>query len=169
MRIAFACLAIAAPLACAQAGEISSDHRGTWTENGDCQQARRIVIGEKTITLVDAGRARTLTDGDEAVFKGETMINASLPAKKEEDPVLAFSAKLVEQDGDVTLVTEGLENGGGFSGTFKRCRSVATTHTASRDKPKASSRKTAVTRTTRQVPYPYHPAYPAGTLLGGLY
>jgi hypothetical protein len=169
LRIAFACLVIAAPLACAQAGEISSDHRGTWTESGDCQQARRIVIGEKTITLVDAGRARTLTDGDEAVFKGVTLINASLPAKKEEDPVLAFSAKLVEQDGDVTLVTEGLEDGGGFSGTFKRCKPAATaTHTASRDKPRAAARKTAVTRTTRQAPYPAY-AYPAGTLLGGLY
>jgi hypothetical protein len=167
LRIAFACLAIAAPLALAQAGEISSDHRGTWTENGDCQQARRIVIGEKTITLVDAGRARMLTDGDEAVFKGVRLINASLPAKKEEDPVLAFSAKLVEQEGDVTLVTEGLE-GGGFSGTFKRCKPVATTHTASRDRPRGAARKTAVTRTARQAPYPVY-AYPARTLLGGLY
>ncbi len=167
MRIAFACLAIAAPLAFAQAGEISSDHRGTWTENGECQQARRIVIGEKTITLVEPGHVRTLTDGDEAVFKGQTLINASLPAKKEEDPVLAFSAKLVEQDGDVALVTEGLENGGGFSGTFKRCKSVATTHTASSNKSKPAGRKTAVTRTTR--PAPYYPYYPAGTLLGGLY
>jgi len=165
LRIAFACLVIVAPLACAQAGEISSDHRGTWTENGDCQQARRIVIGDKTITLVEPGHVRTLTDGDEAVFKGETLINASLPAKKEEDPVLAFSAKLVEQDGDVSLVTEGLENGGGFSGTFKRCKS-ATTHTASREKSKPAARKTAVTRTTRPAPYPY---FPARTLLGGLY
>jgi hypothetical protein len=166
LRIAFACLVVAAPLAYAQAGEISSDHRGTWTENGDCQQTRRIVIGEKTITLVEPGHVRTLTDGDEAVFKGETLINASLPAKKEQDPVLAFSAKLVEQDGDVSLVTEGLENGGGFSGKFKRCKSATTTHTASREKSKPVARKTAVTRTMRQSPYPY---YPAGTLLGGLY
>lgn len=169
MRIAFACLVVATPLACAQAGEISSDHRGTWTENGDCQQARRIIIGDKTITLVEPGRARTLTDGDEAVFKGETLINASLPAKKEEDPVLAFSAKLVEQDGDTALVTEGLEDGGGFSGTFKRCKSGVTTHTAARDKARAAGRKTAVTRTSRPPPYPNYYVYPTGTLLGGLY
>lgn len=166
MRIAFACLVVAAPLAIAQADEISSAHRGTWTESGDCQQARRIIIGEKSITLVEPGRARVLTDGDEAVFKGETLINASLPAKKEEDPVLAFSARLVEQEGELRLVTEGLENGGGFAGAFKRCKPVATTRTAVRSNPKPPPRRTAATRVT-PAPQPHY--YPAGTLLGGLY
>jgi hypothetical protein len=162
---------VAAPLVCAQADEISPGHRGAWAENGDCQQARRIVIGEKTIKLVEPGRARILTDGDEAVFKGETLINASLPAKKEEDPVLAFSAKVVEEDGDLKLVTEGLENGGGFAGTFKRCKTdvVATTRTLAKEKVKAASRRTVVTRTAPvQRPSPYY-TYPSGTLLGGLY
>lgn len=157
MRIALACLAIAAPLACAQAGEISSDHRGTWTETGDCQLKRRIVIGEKTIKLVEPGQQRVLTDGDEAVFKGETLINASLPSKSEEDPVLAFSAKVVNDDGDLKLVTEGLENGG-FSGTFKLCKEPMKSATA-----KASSRRGVATRTSPRY------VYPQGTLLGGLY
>lgn len=169
MRIAFACLVVAASLASAQAGEIGAQHRGTWTENGECPQPRRIVIGETTITLVEPGRQRILTDGDEAVFKGETLINASLPAKKELDPVLAFSAKLVERDGETLLVSEGLENGGGFSGTFKRCKSVTPTRTAAKDRAKPAPRRTAQTHTARtQRPAPTY-VYPAGTLLGGLY
>lgn len=172
MRIAFACLVIAAPLTCAQAGEITSDHRGTWVENGECQQKKRIVIGEKTVTLVEPGRQHTLTDGDEAVFKGETMINASLPSKKEEDPVLAFTAKVVTEDGDMKLVTEGLENGGGFSGTYKLCKTPL--RTAAKEKPKPARRVVATRTTPRNAP-DYMPAYapryvyPPGTLLGGLY
>ncbi|MDB5643740.1 MAG: hypothetical protein JWN07_3057 [Hyphomicrobiales bacterium] len=160
MRLAFACLVIALPLACAQAGEISSGYRGVWAENGDCQQTRRIIIGEKTITLVEPGRARTLTDGDEAVFKGETLINASEPTKKEEDPVLAFSARLVDQNGETKLVTEGLEDGGAFAGEYKHCKGMST-QMAAGGKPKP--RKTAGARP--RSPY----AYPTGTLLGGLY
>ena len=182
MRIAFACLAmIAAPLACAQAGEISSDHRGTWTENGECPQQRRIVITDKQITLVDAGRTRTLTDGDEAVFNGETVINASLQSNKEEDPVLAFSAKLVEQDGEKRLVTEGLEESKAFAGTFKRCKDVAqptrsaaaAPRPAAKEKPKPARRNVAVRAAPRQAPPPpAHAGYyvfPRGTMLGGLY
>ena len=166
MRVAFACFAVALPLACAQAGEISSAYRGIWTETGDCQQPRRIVINEKTITLVEPGRARTLTDGDEAVFKGETLINASLPARKEEDPVLAFSARLVDQDGETRLVTEGLEDGGGFAGAYRHCKSAASTRTAATAKAR-QARKAASTRTAPRLAPAY--AYPAGTLLGGLY
>jgi hypothetical protein len=173
LRIAFACIVIAAPLACAQAGEITSDHRGTWVENGECQQKKRIVIGEKTVTLVEPGRQRVLTDGDEAVFKGETLINASLPSRKEEDPVLAFSAKVVKEDGDMKLVTEGLENGGGFSGTFKLCKTPL--RTAVKDRPKPAPRRAAVARTTPRNVTSYAPTYapryvfPPGPVLGGLY
>lgn len=181
MRIAFACLAmIAAPLACAQAGEISSAHRGTWTENGECPQPRRIVITDKTITLVEPGRSRTLTDGDEAVFKGETVINASLTSKKQEDPELAFSAKLVEQDGETRLVTQGIEDGKAFSGTFKLCKSsppvLRSASRQVRERPKAAPRQqrsVVVRAAPRYAPAPSRPdryyVYPPGTLLGGLF
>ncbi len=158
MRIGFAYVAIAAPLTWAQAGEISSVHRGTWTESGDCKQARRIVISERTIMLVEPGRQRRLTDGDEAVFKGETLINASLPAKKEEDLVLAFSARLVEQDGEMILITEGLEDGGGFSGAFRRCKTETPSRTAAKEKTKPAAPRLEPTD-----------AYRAKALLGGLY
>lgn len=170
MRIAFVCLALAAaPLAGAHAGEIGADHRGTWTENGDCAQPRRIVITDNTVKLVEPGRTRVLTDGDEAVFKGETMINASLPAKKAEDPELAFSAKLVEEDGEMRLVTDGLEDKA-FAGAFMKCK--APTHVAAKDKSKPK-RAAAARQAPRYAPAyasrfaPY--AYPPGSLLGGLY
>jgi hypothetical protein len=169
LRIAFACLLlIAAPLAGVQAGEISSDHRGTWTENGECQQPRRIVITDKTVKLVEPGRIRVLTDGDEAVFNGETVINASLPAKKEEDPELAFSAKLVDANGEPRLVTEGVEDAKAFAGTYKLCK-PAPTRTAAKERPKAQPRRTVMVRSAPRPAPSYYGAYPAGTLLGGLY
>jgi hypothetical protein len=167
--MAVACLFLAASLAGAEAGEISRLHRGAWAKNGDCKQAQRIIIGEKTIKLVERGRVRTLTDGEEAVFKGKTLINASLAAKKEEDAVLAFSGRLSEAAGQLKLVSDGLENGG-FSGTFVLCKGpVSRIGRVVSYKPKLIMRKKSATRTAWAQHPVHHFARPNRALLGGFY
>ncbi len=169
MRTFLACLlCCVAPLASPQAGDIGAEHRGTWTETGVCPQPRRIVVTDKTITLVEPGHMRVLTDADEAVWKGETVLNASLPARKEADPELAFSGRLVEQEGELSLVIAGLEGSKSFAGTFKRCKG-ASTQTASTGRQRPAQRAASTQTGQRmQRPLTTYPGYP-GTLLGGLY
>lgn len=172
MRSVAVCLfCFIAPLT-AFAGDISADHQGTWTESGQCPQPKRIVVSGKTVTLVQPGMTRVLTDGDEAVFNGETLINASLPAKKEQDPVLAFSAKIVERDGELTLTTTGGDDQNGFAGAFRKCKASDARTAAIKQK---NAKKTA---NARRAPGPYaydryRPGYGyyyvPGPRLGGLY
>lgn len=149
MRIAFLCFLIAAPIACADAAEISPKLRGTWAENGDCTLSRRIQIDEKTIKLVEPARSRTLIDGEEAVFKGETLINASLPTTNEADAVLALTAKVIEEDGETKLVVVRAEDSRGFVGTYGLCEKdaphtrIAAGQKAPRDRPRTNLAKTA--------------------------
>ncbi|MDB5649004.1 MAG: hypothetical protein JWL62_524 [Hyphomicrobiales bacterium] len=153
----------------AGAGEISAAHRGTWTESGACSDSRKIVISGQTISLVQPGHARVLTDGDESVFKGETVVNASLPAKNEQEPVLGFSARMVESGGAVELVTEGAGANKEFAGTFKKCSSATTTASRThRSKTQQTASRIGGPRyeVNRQRP---QRGIPLGTVLGGLY
>lgn len=155
-------LFLAVFLGCAEAGEISRLHRGAWAKNGDCEQSQRIVLGETTIQLVERGRVRTLIDGEEAVFKGKTLINASLPAKGKEDAVLGFSGKLSDAAGPMKLVADGVEKGE-FSGTFMRCKGqVSRVGRVANHKPKPIMRN-------RRVMPAHHFVRPRPVMLGGFY
>jgi hypothetical protein len=101
------------------------------------------------IKLIEPARSRTLIDGEEAVFKGETLINASLPTTKEADAVLALTAKVIEENGETKLLIVLAEQSDTFVGTYGLCKNYAP-HTrtsagqkAPRDRPRTNLAKTA--------------------------
>jgi hypothetical protein len=157
------------PAIAATAAEIGADHRGTWTESGTCSDSRKIVISNQTVSLVQPGQVRVLTDGDESVFKGETVLNASLPAKNKEEPELGFSARMVEASGDVTLVTDGTGADKAFAGTFKKCTSDTTVAAAQSRRSKTRAALHASTYRTAMGKQKSGRALPLQTMLGGLY
>ncbi|MDB5594686.1 MAG: hypothetical protein JWM36_1647 [Hyphomicrobiales bacterium] len=160
---------LALPAAPATAAEIDAAHRGTWTESGLCSDGRKIVVSNQTVSLVQPGQIRVLTDGDESVFKGETVLNASLPAKNQEEPELGFSARMVEASGGVTLVTDGTGADKAFAGTFKKCTSDTTVAAAQTRRSKTRAALHASTYRTAMGKQKSGRALPLQTVLGGLY
>lgn len=172
--VRFKCLFLASalfavPALAATAAEIGADHRGTWTESGSCSDSRKIVVSNQTVSLVQPGQVRILTDGDESVFKGETVLNASLPAKNKEEPELGFSARMIEASGEVTLVTDGTGTDKAFAGTFKKCTSDTTVAAAQSRRSKARAALHASAERTAMGRQKSARALPLRTMLGGLY
>ena len=153
MKLILSALLLLGAATSALADEIAKDHRGTWTMSGRCTDAKRIIIGADAITLMDGPKKQILRAGDESVWNGARLINASRDAHDKSETI-AFSARLSENDGQTILQTQDLgEAEKTFEGSYRRCASE--TQTAARAKAKSQTRTAA-------------PAWPSN-VLGGLY
>lgn len=110
-------------LAPAIAGEVGQDKRGTWTASGSCSDEVRLVISSRRISIFKDRREQALVDADEAVWKGATLINASLPAVGDAEPTVALTARFVLEDGTSRLIIDKSE--AALSGRFRKCSDMA--------------------------------------------